>query len=232
MTKYKIYHINFFEKWDLISTTISQLRYNDNSMMGIKLTNISNFSIEGVYYEKIIYTETIDHPINGISTTHQETFIHTTFVIYKERGIVILLNPSRRSNSFFNFISINTTNLFSLSESQFNIYEFYKYAIKSLQEFRIKKIVFYPFNFLPQSTATISITSQNNALNDSYSLGINIPHNILKISFECIYQSKRLTGSLSSSGLVSVSSTADIDFLEHILDNNRLTETYLTNQYS
>ncbi|MDL2280113.1 hypothetical protein LJC15_05600, partial [Desulfovibrio sp. OttesenSCG-928-G11] len=188
------------------------LKYTDEATRGIKLIDISSTSITGTYYEKIQYNETINHPVNGIETIIQESFLYTDFFIDNDSMVFILVNPSRRPNSVFKFLSINSHNVLSIKTSNINISQFCSFAKTALKDFRVKKIFFVPFNFSQKSTASISISSIDDAIEDSSQLGVDLPKNIQKIYFDCRHYNKKISGIITAAGSISVSSTAGSDF--------------------
>ncbi len=222
MIKFRIYPIKILTEWTNISKSLFQLSYNENSMRGIKLSNISNKHIEGTYFEKVIYSETINNPITGIETVTQETFLHTNFNIYREKKLIVLINPNRRISSLFGFLSINANNIFYIREAMFDIGEFCTISKSKLHNFRIKKVSFSPFNISNQSTAIIAVSSLNDALEESLTLGIDIPSLIQRVVFECTYQGKKVSGSISKSGLFSISNNAGYDFFDEFIKNDHL----------
>jgi len=215
--KYKLCHVKFIAEWVLLSHSLSLLEYNDSLMRGLKLINVSNKFIDGIYYEKIAYSEIVHHPINGVTTEIKETFLHTNFSICREISTIVLSDPGRRANSFFSFVSIKNSNLFMIRDISYNIKSFCEVAKEKFSTFRLKRITFPPMNFSSQSIAAITISSQNDALEESIFLGIALPIEFLRIEFECGYNSKRITGSVSRSGIISLSSNADRNFLDCIL---------------
>lgn len=210
------------EEWDIISKKLFQLNYNEDLMRGIKLSNVSNKHIEGTYYEKIIYSETINNPIFGVETVTQETFLHINFNIYRDKSIFVITNPNRRMNALFSFIAMNANKLFYIRETNFDISGFCKISKSELRDFRIKKAIFPPFNISNESTATISVSSIGDALEEAATLGINIPSLIQRIAFECTYQGKKISGSISKSGLFSVSNNAGYDFFDEFVKHDSL----------
>lgn len=222
MIKFRIYPIKILEEWSNISNSLFQLGYNEESMRGIKLSNVSNKHIEGAYFEKIIYSEVINNPITGIEIITQETFLHTKFNIYRENKIIVLINPSRRINSLFGFLSINANNLFYIREAMLDIGGFCILSKSKLRDFRVKKVSFQPFNISNQSTAIISVSSSSDALEEALTLGIDIPPLIQRVAFECTYQGKKVSGSISKSGLFSISNNAGYDFFDEFIKNDDL----------
>lgn len=218
MLKYRVYPLSILKSWKDLSRNLLALKYNDEYMRGIKLKDISSTSIAGTYYEKIQYTEVINHPINGIQTISQETFLYTDFFIYKDNNVFALVNPSRKPNSVFKFLSIHSNDVLSLRNSNIDIYKFSLFARDNLKEFRVKKIFFSPFNFSQNSIANISISSLDDALEDSNYLGIVLPKNIQKISFDCRHYGKKISVTLAATGSISISNNAENDFFDFILN--------------
>ena len=216
MASYKIFPISLGGDWAMVSRGLSSLSYSDDAMRGITLRNISNKCIEGIYYEKLVYSETIYHPIAGIEEVTRETFLHTTFHIFRDSNIMIISNPSKKFISLFNFISIYAGSLFQVKEFSFNIFKFCEFSKNNLRNFRIKQIQFPPFNILPHCVAKITISSLNDAIDDSTSVNIVLPKDFKKISFECEFNSRKLVGSVASSGSMVVSNHAGFDFFEAI----------------
>lgn len=217
MQKYRIYPLSILKSWKDLSINLLTLKYNDEYMRGIKLKDISNTSINGTYYEKAQYTEIINHPTDGMQTISQETFLYTDFFIYKDSNVFVLVNPSRNPNSVFKFLSIHSNNVLSIRNSNVDLDKFCLFARENLKEFRVKKIFFSPFNFSQNSIANISISSLEDALEDSNHLGIILPKNIQKISFDCRYYEKKISVTLAMTGSISISNNAGDDFFDFIL---------------
>ena len=104
----------------------------------------------------------------------------------------------------------------------FDICEFCTISKSKLHNFRIKKVSFSPFNISNQSTAIIAVSSLNDALEESLTLGIDIPSLIQRVVFECTYQGKKVSGSISKSGLFSISNNAGYDFFDEFIKNDHL----------
>lgn len=216
MVSHKIFPVIFEKCWDDVSNGLSLLSYNDQTMRGLVLKNISNVSIEGIYYEKLAYTETIYHPLGGIETIVRETYLHTNFIIFREAGILVVKNPGKKFLSLFSFISVYGGDLIHMRSQVFDIYKFCLFCKDHLSGFKIKQINFLPYNILPQCIAKISISSLNDAIEDAANVNIILPKEFKKISFECAFNTKKLVGSVNSTGLLVFSNHAGIDFLEAI----------------
>ena len=53
-------------------------------------------------------------------------------------------------------------------------------------------------------------------------MGIDIPSLIQRVVFECTYQGKKVSGSISKSGLFSISNNAGYDFFDEFIKNDHL----------
>lgn len=217
MLNYRVYPISIFESWQELAKNFLSLKYDDNVMKGVKLKDVSATLISGTYYEKIIYSEIINHPLNGIETITQESYLHTEFDIYRDSALFILKNPSRRPNSIFKFLALHSNNVLSVSNNSIDVLNFCHNSMNRLREFKVRKVFYAPFSFIQNSIASISISSINDALEDSAQFGINLPNTIQKISFECRYQDKKVVGSVSMNGSISISNSAGQSFFEDIL---------------
>ena len=217
MLKYRVYPVTYYRSWNELSECLLSLKYNDSAMRGIKLKDVSSDIISGTYYELLLYNETINHPINGIKTVTQETFLYTDFEICKKDCLFILINPSRRATSIFKFLAINSHDIISISNKDIDIMKFYKNSLLYLKDFKVKKVFYSPFNFTNDAIANISILSLNDAIEDSKNLGISLPNDIQKMSFECRYNDKKIVGCVAMNGSISFSNCAGQSFFEDIL---------------
>ena len=213
MKRYKISRMGIIKTWDSLIDNLNSLSYTEEKFRGIQLGFISPYMISGVFYEKIFYTETIRDPIIGIYTEDKQSFIALEFTIYRNESVFILKNNTR-TMSLYNFLSCYSYEFITLQDVFIDVHKFYCLACKSRQEFNAKSIIFNQFSFENGSSAQISISSIYDAVESSKKIGIAIPSGIKSLVFNYNCGGRKRTGSITKSGVISL--TTD-DFEEVIL---------------
>lgn len=190
--------------WNEIADRLVTLRYSEEDGHGVIIHSVSRDDIKGTFFEKTTYTEIINHPLQGQTEQVGTTYFATKFSIHRESGLLNILTLLRRYNSLLTFLSLRLGSL-SVSEIKIDTLLFCKFASGILKNFKTKRITVSNFNITDKSKATLSITSTDDALDELSKINLNIPHRPSKLYFEGFALSKKISGSVHSNGVFSLS---------------------------
>jgi len=221
MIKIKFLSFSISTSWDRIEKSLLSLRYTDAESQGINVSSIDKINLKATFYEKITYTEIINHPIEGISESSGTTYFASDFVINKEKGLIYFINSTKRVNSLLTFLSLREQNFYT-SDLTINTLNFPAVGAKLLEHFRVKKLTFPPFELSNDSRAFFSIASKSDVFNDLKDISLPLPQSPTKLAFEGILYGRRMAGEIFSSGICSITNQNYEIFIETLINSPEL----------
>ena len=223
MIKIKFLSFSSSVSWDKLEKSLLSLRYTENESQGINVSSIDDTELKATFYERITYTEVINHPIDGISESIGTTYFASDFVINREKKLIYFVNSTKRINSLLTFMSLKDPNFYA-SELIINILNFPSIGSKLLDNFRVKKLTFPPFELSEDSHAFFSIASKSDVFNDLKTIVLPLPKNPTRLAFEGILYGKRMSGEIVSSGLCSITNQHYEVFIEALVNSSNIFE--------
>ncbi|MDL2271651.1 hypothetical protein LJC23_01290 [Desulfovibrio sp. OttesenSCG-928-I05] len=223
MIKIKFLSFSTSVSWEKIEKSFLSLRYTDNESQGVNVSSINDKELKATFYEKITYTEIINHPIDGISEAIGTTYFASEFVINREKNLIYFINSTKRVNSLLTFLSLKEQNFYA-SDITLNVLNFPAIGSKLLERFRVKKLTFPPFELSEHSRAFFSIASKSDVFNDLNSIALPLPKKPTRLAFEGILYGRRVSGELLSTGMCSVTNQNYEVFLEALVDSSNIFE--------
>lgn len=220
MLKIKFFFYDTSYSWNELCSEVNKLKYNDTDSQGLKILNCTASEISAIFYEKISYSETVNHPINGIIEEVNEVYFATEFVISNQYGMIYLLNPSKRAASFLTFFSFKLRS-FQIAELEFDVLRFSETAKNIVDNYRTKKINFPPFQISQTGKAYFSISSKADAYGEVADINLPLPCKPSKIWFEGHSMGRKIAGEVSASGTCSLSEYNSSYLLEKFLDQHK-----------
>ena len=204
MIKAKLLPYSLDSNWEDLFTILEYARYTDEESRGIKVNDFSKKEIKATFYEKIVYTESIDDPINGLVEYQRQTFFNTAFIIYNN-GILAIINPSKRTSSFLTYLLSKTKFKFTINECKLNI-ESTSNVLKSIfDEFKTIKVSYNQFNILEDIRCAMALTSSKDIEMELGKLNIPLPKTPNKLSFVGSFLCRAMRGEINENGTISIS---------------------------
>lgn len=223
MIKIKFLSFSSSVSWEKIEKSLLSLRYTDDESQGISVLSIDDKELKATFYERITYTEIINHPIDGISESIGTTYFASDFVINREKKLIYFINSTKRINSLLTFLSIKEQNFYA-SDLTLNTLNFPAICAKLLENFRVKKLTFPPFELSQDSRAFFSIASKSDVFNDLKTISLPLPKSPTRLAFEGMLYGRRMSGEVLSSGICSVTNQNYELFIEMLVNSSDIFE--------
>lgn len=218
MKKLKFIPCSFALNWNDFIAKIINAKYTDEDSKGITISDVSKHKVQGIFYEKVVFSETLYSPIQGDYDVVRETFFRTEFLFFDT--IVCLVNPSRRVSSFFSYLSKRTDFRFFISENKLNMPNIINFLTTSFQDFRVTKSTYKLFSVNDNLKCSMSLVSKDNVLDYSKSMALKIPNTPNKFSFNGYWHDKVVRGDISETGLVAISCCNYDAFIDLFVSNS------------
>ena len=220
MKKLKFIPCSFALSWNDFVDKISTAKYTDKDSKGITISDVSKHKVQGIFYEKVVFSETLYSPIQGDYDVVRETFFRTEFLFFNT--IVCLVNPSRRVSSFFSYLSKQTDFRFFINENKLNISNIISFLMSSFQDFKVTKSTYKLFSVDDNLKCSMSLVSKDNVLDYTKDLTLKIPNTPNKFSFNGYWHDKVAKGDISETGLLTISCCDYDAFIELLVSNSEV----------
>lgn len=203
MIKVKLLPYSLSLSWEELRAILDNARYTEKEARGIKINDYSKREIKATFYEKIIYTETIDDPINGMIELKRQTFFSTSFILY--HNIIIIINPSRRMPSLITHMLSKTDFKLIVNDSKLDLTSTANILGSLLENFTPIKMSFNQFNITEELKCTMSLVSSKDIKEEIKSIGIDLPKIPNKLTFTGFFLGKATRGEINDNGTISIS---------------------------
>ncbi|WP_129351652.1 hypothetical protein [Solidesulfovibrio carbinolicus] len=217
MKKLKFIPCSFAMSWNEFIATIMDAKYTDESSKGITISDVSKNKIQGIFYEKVVFSETLYNPIQGDYDVTRETFFRTEFLFFNK--ITCLISPSRRAPNFFSFLSKLTSFRFFISENKLNMPNLIDFLQASIHDFKVTKSTYKFFSINDNLKCSMSLASKDNVLNYTKDMGFKVPNIPNKFSFTGLWRNQETKGDISETGLVTISCCDYNTFIDLFVSN-------------
>lgn len=189
--------------WEELGKFMEAARYTDGESKGVKITDYSKREIRATYYEKMVYSEIVDDPINGRSDVSRIVFWATEFVVY-DTGVLVVKNGLRRAPSLITFLMVKTEFEFSVDEQQMNIFFVLSVFRDLVGNLTVDKAAFKQFNVSENLKCSASFVGKSDVFLEMSEAKMRLPEFPNKISFLGDFNGKRIRGEIHDSGIVAM----------------------------
>ncbi len=203
MKKFKFIPYSFTLSWDEFISNIMDAKYTEKEAKGIAISDISKNKINGIYYEKVVFSETIYNPVQGEYDVIREAFFKTEFIFLN--SILCLVNPSRRISSFFSYLATRTDFCFYIGENKLNMKKLKELIQTSIDGFKVIKSTYKFFSVNDNLKCSMSLVSKDNVLDYTKDMSLKLPDTPNKFAFNGFWKNREIKGDISETGLVSIS---------------------------
>lgn len=204
MIKAKFLPYALTSSWEDLREILANARYTDEESRGIKITDCTKREIKSTFYERVVYTESIDDPINGMVNLERQTFFATHFIMYNN-NIMLIINPSKRVSSLLTYLLAKTNFDLAINECKLNIMSVANIFRNAIEEFVITKMSYNQFNVTDNLKCSMAFSSSKDLQHEIKNINIELPKIPNKLSFSGLFLGKGIRGEINESGTIAIS---------------------------
>ena len=187
--------------------------YVEDVGRGIVLSDATSSEISGRYFEKNIYIEEVFHPIEGMTELERYNFFDIAFNINFELGLITLLSSLTKKNSFITFLGMCLNFKASIVDIKIDPLKLIEKINANFSQVNLRKLVYSNIQIDNSTKASIAISSLDDARTNDKFLSIIESQTPSRLSFEGIYNNKRISCSISSNCSIALSNNCSEEVL-------------------